>query len=244
MTDQHALSTAERVVAAAYEGWREEIGRPGGRLRVLAVGEEQIRLQFCELSQSITTFWTMQRGASLAATAATLDASLRSLEFVTEGRMLIPEVAAQANPLEVTMAPGEVRYARCPGHVMILNRQAFTLSGPLTAAGDPTVWICNDPRLVEQAVKAHEQLWAAARPAQKPGLTVRQGELLLRMVLGESDREIVKAMGISQRTLEREVARAQHLFGASGRVDLFARLAGVTRNPVSAATPPNPPSPR
>lgn len=73
---------------------------------------------------------------------------------------------------------------------MILNRQAFTLSGPLTAAGDPTVWICNDPRLVEQAVKAHEQLWA------------------------------------------------------SGRVDLFARLAGVTRNPVSAATPPNPPSPR
>lgn len=145
MTDQHALSTAERVVAAAYEGWREEIGRPGGRLRVLAVGEEQIRLQFCELSQSITTFWTMQRGASLAATAATLDASLRSLEFVTEGRMLIPEVAAQANPLEVTMAPGEVRYARCPGHVMILNRQAFTLSGPLTAAGDPTVWICNDP---------------------------------------------------------------------------------------------------
>lgn len=157
--------------------------------------------------------------------------------------MLIPEVAAQANPLEVVMSPGEVRYARCPGHVMILNRQAFTMSGPLAAAGDPTVWICRDPGLVGQAVEAYERLWVAARPAQRPDLTVRQGELLLRMALGESDREIVKSMGISQRTLEREIARAQHVFGASGRVDLFARLAGVTRTPVPAPTPPSPPSP-
>ncbi|MDO5676570.1 MAG: hypothetical protein Q4G35_03570 [Propionibacteriaceae bacterium] len=233
MSEPSALVFAERSVAVAFEKWREELGRPDGRFRVLALGEEQIRTQFIEISRTVTQLWTMQRSASLAATAATLDASLRSIDLVHDARMLIPEAVAVQNPLELRMAAGDIRYARCPGHVMILNRKAFTISGPLTPNGDPTVWICKDEALVEQAAQLHEQLWEHAKPASPPNITVRQGEVLLRLALGSSDREITKLMGISQRTLEREISTAQQVFGASGRVDLLTRLAGVTRFPLA-----------
>lgn len=70
----------------------------------MAVGEDEIRSRFEELSKSITHLWSMMRGASLAATASTLRASLESKRLVQEGRMLIPEAAATQNPLELAMA--------------------------------------------------------------------------------------------------------------------------------------------
>lgn len=114
---------------------------------------------------------------------------------------------------------------------MVLNGRLVLMEGPSAADGSLTIWGTTDAALVEDAIRHHEMLWDVAETAVDPGITTRQAEIVLRMILGATDSQIARAVGVSQRTLERELAAVMTVMGATGRVDLISKLAGVRPEP-------------
>ena len=76
-------------------------------------------------------------------------------------------------------------------------------------------------------------LLTARRGAPHPRITEREAEVLRRMALGESNKEIAAALEVSVKTVEVHKANAMRKLGMAGRIDVvkYALLQGWLRDP-------------
>ncbi|GAA1328865.1 LuxR C-terminal-related transcriptional regulator [Leucobacter albus] len=88
----------------------------------------------------------------------------------------------------------------------------------------------SNPLVVDFLLRLFESVWERALPVTAPqldgvaGLTPEQVELLRYLVLGRTDASIARSLGVSERTVQRQVQAIQHRLGARGRFQLGARV--------------------
>lgn len=171
--------------------------------------------------------WNMQRNHSVRSLHehAGPDAKARSRNV--EMRYILPRwVAEHRSPL-VSSAEPLLRLAPVGNPLLIADGRLF-LVGDATAE---SVWQSTDPQLVADAVSFYEALWAAAEPAvpegEDPPFTPRMVQIAVRLVGGSTDREIARALGVSERTVSADIKEMSHRLGARSRAHAIALISGV-----------------
>lgn len=171
--------------------------------------------------------WNMQRNHSVRALRehAERDATLRRRNV--EIRYILPRrVAESRSPLVSSSEPG-LRLAPVGNPLLIADGRLF-LVGDSAAE---SVWKSTDPEMVADAVNLYETVWAAAEPAvpegQDPPLTPRMVQIAVSLVGGSTDRQIARALDVSERTVSADIKEMSNRLGARSRAHAIALISGV-----------------
>lgn len=206
--------------------WHDLIQRADPRFTLLSTLFEMAE-PMTRLERSITvSMWNMQRHENIRSMrgAAAFDASLRRRGV--ELRFILPRrVVDRRCPLVSSHDPG-LRVAPVAQPLLIAD-------GRLMLIGDSTgetVWTSTDPEVVGRAIALYERVWATAVPAvpdgEEPPFTRRMVDIAFHLVDGASDREIARALGISERTVSSDVREMSVRLGARSRAQAIARISG------------------
>jgi DNA-binding CsgD family transcriptional regulator len=190
---------------------------------VLEVEEALVRM----VRSMTVSMWNMQRHHNITdhREDAPRDASLRAKGV--ELRFILPRrVAELRSPLASSFEAG-LRLAPVAHPLMVCDRRWIVVGD---ATGE-TVWTSNDPAVVEQAARFYEERWRTAEPAVPPGeeppFTERMVDIALLLVDGSTDREIARALGVSERTVSADVREMSGRLGARSRAHAIALISGL-----------------
>lgn len=171
--------------------------------------------------------WNAQRHHTLHASrsVAALGASLER-KHVTFRYVVPRRVAEHRCPLLSSIEP-EARLAPVAHPMMICDGRRVILGD---STGE-TVWTSVAPDVVADAVAFYERLWGSAEPAvpegEQPPYTPRMVQIAYRLVDGCTDREIARALGVSERTVSADVREMSRRLGARSRAHAIALIAGL-----------------
>ncbi len=220
-------ASAEFVDRAPFTRWHVLIDRGDSRFARLAALED--------VAEPLATFeatirlsmWNMQRHWTIndLRDESGLTASLRRKGV--EMRMLLPRrVAEQRCPLASSSIP-HLRLAPVAHPLMIGDGRRILVGD---ATGD-AVWTSSESDLVSDAVVFYERVWRSAEPAvpagEGPPFTHRMVDVALHLVDGATDREIARALGVSERTVSGDVREMSNRLGARSRAQAIALISGV-----------------
>lgn len=203
------------------------IDRGDPRLRmlstVLEAGEPLARLE----ASTRSSMWNMQRHWTIQSMRDDNELDAKSRRRGIELRLVLPaRVAEQRCPLASSHYP-YLRVSPVAHPLMVIDRHRVVV-GDRTAE---TVWTTTEPDLVARAVRLYEDVWASAAPAVPDGVdppfTPRMVGIALRLVDGDTDREIARALGVSERTVSADLRRMSIRLGARSRAHAIALISGV-----------------
>jgi DNA-binding CsgD family transcriptional regulator len=224
-----ATSEAAPHDAARWElfaHWHRLIDAGDPRFRKFSTVED-VAAPLAELAASLrVSHWNMQRHWTIASIRSALADDERLHRQGVTTRMILPRrVAERRCPLASSYEP-ELRLAPVP-HPLLIG------DGRLVVVGDSTgdaVWASSAPDVVERAVDLFEQVWQAAACAvpedDDPPYTPRMVEIALLLVDGATDREIARALGVSERTVSADVGEMSRRLGARSRAHAIALISG------------------
>jgi DNA-binding CsgD family transcriptional regulator len=148
--------------------------------------------------------------------------------------MMVDAVTETRHPLLFAIAGAFVRVAPIFIHLTVLDSRHVVCAGPTTDEGDVTAWCLIDSRLREQALDLWRDASTLARPLQAPTtdahLSFRQLQVARRMCIGTPDRAIARELGVSVRSVERDVARLLDYLGAGSRAEAILLMLGRHAN--------------
>jgi DNA-binding CsgD family transcriptional regulator len=188
-------------------------------------------------------------GAGIGGEAAKLRRSVLHMTHVPvweEVRLAQPLVARGGRSLDVRYVTSEPSLRRLPmlsshhhpylrvgpvvGPLLVTDRNALYIGAPLGHELAGQVWASRNPQLVEAAVRCFELTWASAVPAvpagEEPPFTRRMVEIGFLLTDGASDREIARALHVSERTVSADVAEVVRRLGARSRGHAIALIGG------------------
>lgn len=168
--------------------------------------------QFVTYDPSVATGTPSERISALRSVAA--NAKLAIVDWATDRTTALSWVQAGADGYVPKELP---RVEMIRAFALIGEGQIFV---PRTQPGPPA------PRRVEDNV-------CASREASE--LTARQREVLAHLALGKSNKEIARALNISESTVKVHVAASFRLLGVHNRVSAVAQLQGRGPAPGSEA---------
>lgn len=117
-------------------------------------------------------------------------------------------------------------FARC----LVVDDQVALLAGPDDAEGEPVTWRTADGDVVAGLRELWKETVPLCRPILEPGaappLTERQLGVARLLCTGEKDRAIAHALGLSERTVEREVRVVLQALGAGSRTEAVLLMRG------------------
>lgn len=157
-----------------------------------------------------------------------LELTDRSVRRGLRMELITTQVAAEQNPLLGSTHP-HTRIGPVFAKALLVDDRVAVLAGPRTASGAVTAWTSRDPFYVDQ-VRA---LWAATLPLSRPlvaegvpTLDRRQVQVARRVACGETDATIARELGISVRTVERDVRATLAFLGARTRAEAVLVMRG------------------
>ena len=209
--------------------WHDLIDARDPRFTLLApVSEVDEPLERMESSVRVS-MWNAQRHHTIYAMrdSAEIDEGMRrrgvGLRFVLPRR-----IAERRCPLASSFELG-LRLAPVAHPLMVLDRRLVVLGD---STGD-SVWTSSAPEVVEKATGFYEQLWQAAEPAvpegEEPPFTRRMVDIAFLLVDGAADREVARALGVSERTVSSDVREMSRRLGARSRAHAIALISGGRR---------------
>lgn len=210
-----------------FAQWHALIDRGDPRFVRLAALEDAAESLAAFASSITLSMWNMQRHWTINqlrdVDGHNADLRRRRVEM----RMLLPRrVAEQRCPLAGSAMP-HLRVASVAYPLLIGD-------GRRILVGDPTgdaVWTSSDPGVVSTAVAFYERVWRSAEPPVPPGggapFTPRMVEVAFHLVDGATDREMARALGVSERTVSADVHELSRRLGARSRSHAIALISGV-----------------
>lgn len=189
---------------------------------------EDVAAPLAELAASLrVSHWNMQRHMTIASIRKAQPDDERMRRRGVQSRMILPRRVADGRcPLFSSYEP-ELRLAPVPHPLLVAD-------GRLVVVGDSTgdaVWTSSAPDVVAGAVGLFEQVWQTAARAvpegEDPPYTPRMLEIALLLVDGATDREIARALGVSERTVSGDVRVMSSRLGARSRAHAIALISGV-----------------
>jgi DNA-binding NarL/FixJ family response regulator len=104
----------------------------------------------------------------------------------------------------------------------------------VTRTGEPTAWIATAGPLLSDAVGLWDATWEESTPAlpegTRPPLGERQLAVARGVCLGRTDAGIARQLGISQRTVARDVAAVLEVTRARSRGEAILNMLGRGRH--------------
>jgi len=212
---------------ALFARWHALIDRGDPRFDFVAP-LDRVDEPLARISETVAvSLWNMQRHQNIYAMrdAAPLDRRARARGV--EIRFIIPRrVAERRSPLSSSFEHN-LRIAPVAQPLLICD-------GRLVIVGDSTgeaVWASTDPGVAGDAISLFESVWERATPAVPPGesppFTPRMVDIAFRLVDGATDREIARALGVSERTVSSDVREMSRRLGARSRAHAIALISGV-----------------
>jgi DNA-binding CsgD family transcriptional regulator len=179
-------------------------------------------------AQTRTSAWNMQRHNTIEDLGDPQGLDAESRRKGLELRFVLPRRVAEVRSPLVSSYYSYLRLAPVAHPLMVSDRRRI-LVGDTTGE---TIWTSTDAGVVDAAVRLFEGLWAAAEPAvpegQDPPFTPRMVAIGVRLVQGASDREIARALGVSERTVSADVREMSIRLGARSRAQAIALISGVS----------------
>jgi DNA-binding CsgD family transcriptional regulator len=140
--------------------------------------------------------------------------------------------ALEFHPLLSSLCPwtriGSVTYK-----ALVIDGAAAILSGPPTTRGEPQAFLATSGVFLRAALSLWTETFRASAPllaaGVEPPLNGRQLEVARTMCLGMTDSAMARHLGVSQRTVARDVHQILVLTGATSRSDAVLCLLGRGR---------------
>jgi DNA-binding CsgD family transcriptional regulator len=173
------------------------------------------------------SMWNMQRHLTIEMQRSSrdLDAELRRKKV--QVRLVLPRrIAERRCPLASSHEP-HLRLAPVAQPLMIGDGR-WVIVGDATGE---TVWTSTDRGVVTSAVALFDRVWRSAEPAvpdgTEPLFTRRMVDIAFLLVDGATDREIARALGVSERTVSADVREMSQRLGARSRAHAIALVSGL-----------------
>jgi DNA-binding CsgD family transcriptional regulator len=179
-----------------------------------------------EASISVS-MWNMQRHHTVFSSRSTLELDASLARKRVDTRFVLPRrVAERRSPLISSIEP-DLRLAPVAHPLMICD-------GALMVVGDSTgetVWTTRDPGIVADGRHFYQRVWDGAERAvpvgEEPPYTPRMVQVAFRLLDGATDREIARALGVSERTVSADVREMSRRLGARSRAQAISLISGV-----------------
>lgn len=146
--------------------------------------------------------------------------------------LVVPPAVVATHPLLSSIFP-LTRLAPVFLRAMVVDERLLTVEGPDSADGERTSWFTTRPELVGAVLELWQRTIALSRPLLEPGrqppLSPRQLEVARLLCVGEKDSAVARRLGMSQRTVERDVRAILRHLDAGSRAEgvLVMRGRGV-----------------
>ena len=147
--------------------------------------------------------------------------------------------AVALNPLLPSLVPN-VRVGPAWIRCILVDRRFAVVEGPRSSSGDPSAWLVTEGAALAMALQLWDATLQESSPvvvdARTPRANARQLDVARRMCLGHTDGAIGRALGVSTRTVERDVRAIMQLTGDRSRGAAILSILGRGRH--SSATQP------
>ncbi|WP_246456456.1 helix-turn-helix transcriptional regulator [Nocardioides mesophilus] len=142
--------------------------------------------------------------------------------------MITTPETVRRHPLLSSAEPG-VLVGPLFTQAMLIDDLLAVVGGPRDVDGAITAWTSTDPAvvgLVRRIWDHAESLATPINPDGVPPLNRRQVLVARRITLGDTDRAIARALGVSLRTVERDASALLALLGARNRAEAVLLMQG------------------
>ena len=113
---------------------------------------------------------------------------------------------------------------------LVVDRRHAIVGGPPDASGRRVAWYSTIPSVVDALTDVWQATLPLCRPILAPGenppLSDRQVEVARMVCVGMKDHMIARSLGVSPRTVERDVARILEVLGAGSRTRAVLMMRG------------------
>lgn len=225
---RRALALAARMNEVAHPGQPLPHG-----LTLLGVGHAAVAPVKAELERRTrTSVWSLQPHPRFDPEDVSYALDQRSRARGVDLRVVTTRRSLRLNPL-LTSLSANVHVGPVVTWMILLDRRAAILDGPASPQGEPTAWIATAGTLLADAVAVWERTWDESTPAlvdgALPPLDARQLEVARGICLGRTDVAIARQLGVSQRTVARDVAAILDVTGAGSRAEAVLNMLGRGR---------------
>ena len=121
-----------------------------------------------------------------------------------------------------------MRLAHTIGPLLVVDGATLFVGAPRGEDAAGSVWVSTVPHVVGAATACFETVWQDSWPAvpagSDPPFTRRMVEIGFLLTDGASDREIARALHLSERTISAEVAEIVRRLGARNRAHAIALI--------------------
>ena len=143
-------------------------------------------------------------------------------------RLVTTVSTSRVHPLLGSMYP-VTRIGPVFTRAMIVDERLAVVGGPRSATGSLTAWTSTDPGIVGQLLEIWELCVRLSQPLvteDTPLLDHRQLQVARLLALGQTDQAMARRLGISVRTVEREVRAVLGFLGARSRTEAVLEMRG------------------
>lgn len=147
--------------------------------------------------------------------------------------LIVPPRTLTFHPLLTSLGP-EVLFGPVTMQGILIDQSVAVLPGLTTADGDPLAWLATGGEFLDDARNLINTTIAESVPARAPGverpLNRRQFEVARMVCLGRTDAAIARQLGISERTVARDIVVVLTVTGAKSRGEAILNMLGRGRH--------------
>lgn len=147
------------------------------------------------------------------------------------GRNAQVRLARAPNRVVAGLVDGDIRVSELVTARLLIRDRTEAVLATTSEEGAPAAALrTTDPAVVAYLTRVFDSVWNHALPASQcpaevgPILSADEHELLDELLLGRTDENIARALGVSVRTVQRRAAMLQRRLGVSGRFQLGLRV--------------------
>lgn len=232
------------VLATATELALELMGRlnalpltspaPTEGINLLASGQVEVMQRFAELERRTqSAVYNMQPRLSFDPEDVAHELHDRSAARGVTLTLIVPPRDLQFHPLLTSFTP-VVLLGPVHMNCILIDDRIAILPGMSTREGEPTAWIATGGDYLEQARALMKATIAESTPALADGqerpLNRRQLDVARAVCLGKTDSAIARQLGISPRTVARDLTVIFEVTGARSRGEAILNMLGRGRH--------------
>lgn len=148
-------------------------------------------------------------------------------------RLIVPPRTLTFHPLLTSLGP-EVFFGPVTLQGILIDQRLAVLPGLTTPDGDPVAWLATGGEFLANARELMAATLAESVAARGPGverpLNRRQFEVARMICLGRTDAAIARQLGISERTVARDIVVVLGVTGAKSRGEAILNMLGRGRH--------------
>ncbi len=144
-----------------------------------------------------------------------------------DGRYVTDRVTSARLPVLASHHHPYFRHHPVHAPLLVIDARRVYVGAPPGHELAGSVWTSTAPQVVGGAVRAFDAVWRAAvdpHPGDTAPFTRRMVDIAFHLTDGASDREIARAIGVSERTVSAEVAEVIRRLGARNRSHAIALI--------------------